>query len=260
MTVPLAIAFGLVVGFALGLTGGGGSIFAVPLLVYGLGVEPRQAVGVSLASVGTTALIGALGRLRSGDVEVGTGLIFCVGGILGAPVGSWIAASIPGSVLMALFGGLMLLVAGLMFRPRPIPLPAPTAAETVSPARTAPARRVPLLMAVGLLTGVLAGLFGVGGGFLIVPALVLLGGLNMRQAVATSLLAIALISASGVASYVLAGRPLPLDVTILFIVGGAVGMAVGTRLGGHLSEHFLRRTFATALVVVAAFVVVGAAT
>jgi len=81
--------FGVIVGFALGLTGGGGSIFAVPMLVYGLAVAPREAIGVSLAAVGATALVGALRRLRAGEVELGTGLLFAVAGMLGAPLGAW---------------------------------------------------------------------------------------------------------------------------------------------------------------------------
>ena len=86
----LTIIFGAAVGFSLGLTGGGGSILAVPLLVYGLAVAPRQAVGISLAAVGTTALVGAIQRRWRGEVEIGTGLMFAIAGMLGAPAGSWI--------------------------------------------------------------------------------------------------------------------------------------------------------------------------
>ena len=99
----LAIAYGVVVGFALGLTGGGGGIFAVPLLVYGLGIAPREAVGISLASVGGTALSGAISRWRQGQVEVRTGIIFAVGGMAGAPLGTWLSKRMPESTLMILF-------------------------------------------------------------------------------------------------------------------------------------------------------------
>lgn len=90
---PLAILFGAVVGLSLGLTGGGGAIFAVPLLVYGLGVDPREAIGASLVTVGATALVGFLQRLRVGLVEMRTGLLFAVAGMTTAPLGSWLAAS-----------------------------------------------------------------------------------------------------------------------------------------------------------------------
>ncbi len=107
----LAILFGCVVGFALGLTGGGGGVFAVPLLVYGMSIDPRQAVGISLAAVGGTALFGAVPRLLRGEVELRTGLLFAVAGMLGAPVGSYLSSLIPGSMLLVLFAGLMLVVA-----------------------------------------------------------------------------------------------------------------------------------------------------
>ena len=109
------LLFGAVVGFSLGLTGGGGSIFAVPLLVYGLSVAPHDAVGVSLAAVGMTALVGAIERLRARQVEVRTGILFAVAGMLGAPVGSWLSGRIPENMLLLLFAVLMLFIAGRMW-------------------------------------------------------------------------------------------------------------------------------------------------
>lgn len=105
----LAIVFGCVVGFALGLTGGGGGVFAVPLLVYGLSVAPREAVGVSLAAVGGTALAGVWPRLWRGEVELRTGLLFAIAGMLGAPIGTYISTLVPETVLSVMFGCLMLL-------------------------------------------------------------------------------------------------------------------------------------------------------
>ncbi len=270
--VGLSLGFGLVVGFSLGLTGGGGSIFAVPLLVYGLGVDARVAVGVSLAAVGATALFGMLHRLRAGEVEVRTGLIFSAGGVLGAPIGSWIGGHVPPAWLLVLFAGLMLVVAARMWR---------RAAQYSSEAwvtrvrnhvpgrdeRGPACRRDPsgmlrmssrcalLLILVGLGAGVLSGLFGVGGGFVIVPALVFYSGMGIHRAVATSLLAISLISASGVASYLAVGRPLPLGITGLFVLGGVAGMWLGTRVGRRLSGPRLQKLFAAAMVVVACYIV-----
>ena len=111
----LAILFGCVVGFALGLTGGGGGIFAVPLLVYGLAVAPREAVGISLASVGGTALFGAVPRMVRGEVELRTGLLFAVAGMLGAPIGSYLSTLVPENVLLVMFAVLMFVVAQRMW-------------------------------------------------------------------------------------------------------------------------------------------------
>jgi uncharacterized membrane protein YfcA len=274
--VAPSLLFGLVVGFSLGLTGGGGSIFAVPLLVYGLGTDPRVAVGVSLAAVGATALFGMLQRLRAGEVEVRIGLLFSAGGMLGAPAGSWLGGRIPPAVLLVLFAGLMVLVAARMWR-KATRSPAEASAiraDTGAPGREerGPAcRRDPsgrlrmssrcagLLAVVGVGTGVLSGVFGVGGGFVIVPALVFFSGMGIHRAVATSLLAISLISASGVASYLAAGRPLPLGVTGLFVLGGVGGMWLGTRLGRRLSGPRLQKIFAVAMVLVAAYIVARSA-
>src|SRR6188768_726228 len=103
----LSLIFGAVVGLSLGLTGGGGAIFAVPLLVYGLGVDAREAVAISLAAVGATSFVGFLHRWKLDEVELRTGLLFAIAGMLGAPVGTWIASLIPESTLLLLFAGLM---------------------------------------------------------------------------------------------------------------------------------------------------------
>jgi uncharacterized membrane protein YfcA len=270
--VVLSPVFGLLVGFSLGLTGGGGSIFAVPLLVYGLAVAPREAVGISLAAVGATALIGAGQRLQAGEVEMGTGLLFAVAGMMGAPLGSWLGAYVPEPLLLVLFACLMTFVAvrmwfGALQRSRA------HTANTDKPSATSrsdttgtcqrdargrlelTSRCVGVLAGVGLLTGVLSGLFGVGGGFVIVPALVLVSDMDIHRAVATSLAVIALISVAGVASYVIAGRPLPLTLTGLFVLGGVAGMVLGTRCGRKLSGPTLQKGFAVALVVVATFMI-----
>ncbi|MCA9055138.1 MAG: sulfite exporter TauE/SafE family protein, partial [Planctomycetaceae bacterium] len=108
--------YGVIVGFSLGLTGGGGSIFAVPLLVYGLGVPARDAVTISLAAVGLTALFGAVQRWRAGQVEVRTGLMFAVAGMFGAPIGAWLSGLLSDVILLTLFAVLMLFVAVRMWR------------------------------------------------------------------------------------------------------------------------------------------------
>jgi uncharacterized membrane protein YfcA len=112
----LSILFGMLVGLSLGLTGGGGAIFAVPLLVYGLGTPTKEAVAISLAAVGVTAFVGFLHRWKLREVELRTGLLFAFAGMLGAPVGTWLAGLLPDQVLLLSFGGLMVIVAVRLWR------------------------------------------------------------------------------------------------------------------------------------------------
>ncbi|HVV99214.1 MAG TPA: sulfite exporter TauE/SafE family protein [Planctomycetaceae bacterium] len=272
----LSLLYGMIVGFSLGLTGGGGSIFAVPLLVYGIGVPPREAVGISLAAVGTTTLVGCVQRVWRHEVEVGTGLLFAIAGMAGAPVGSWLGGHIPGTALLLMFSVLMALVATRMWinsirkpaeasvvRAEPEPFAddqGPTCRRDPEGKLRLTSRCALLLGVIGLLTGVLSGLFGVGGGFVIVPALVLFSGMGIHRAVATSLLVITLVSASGVVSYIAAGRPLDWELTWQFVGGGVAGLALGTVLARALSGPRLQQVFAAAIIVVAIFIVVKSLT
>jgi uncharacterized membrane protein YfcA len=265
----LAILFGCIVGFALGLTGGGGGIFAVPLLVYGLSVAPREAVGISLASVGGTALSGAIPRLIRGEVELRTGLLFAVAGMLGAPVGSYLSTLIPENVLLVLFACLMFVVAQRMWAKASKPrLPTGTCVTESEPDvdRSAcqrdadgklrlTSRCARLLCCVGLMTGILSGLFGVGGGFVIVPALVLFSGMAIHAAVATSLFVIVLVSISGVSAHLLAGNQISLQTTVLFMLGGFAGMGLGGVVAKRLKGPTLQKVFSIAVVLVACFVI-----
>jgi uncharacterized membrane protein YfcA len=262
----VSLIFGTVVGLSLGLTGGGGAIFAVPLLVYGLSVDPRQAVGISLASVGVTSAVGFVGRWWAGQVELATGLMFAVAGMLGAPIGSWLSSLIPESVLLLLFAMLMIAVATRMWHAA-----ARSRAElvyTTDEADGPTCRRdaagelrltspcALLLGLVGLVAGILSGLFGIGGGFVIVPALVLFSGMAIHQAVGTSLMVISLISAAGVASHLLSGLAIPFGLTLYFVLGGVLGLLAGVATSQFLSGPALQRGFAVAIVAVAVFVIV----
>jgi uncharacterized membrane protein YfcA len=265
---PIVLIFGAVVGLSLGLTGGGGAIFAVPLLVYGLGTPARDAVGISLAAVGATSLIGCLHRWRLGELEVRTGLLFAVAGMLGAPVGTWLAGFLPEAALLLLFSGLMIVVALRLWSQAskttsasvacapPQEADGPTCRRDATGALVLTSRCALLLLLVGVLTGVLSGLFGVGGGFVIVPALVLFSGMSMHRAVGTSLLVIAMVSVSGVASHWWAGREISPVVTLMFVMGGVAGLFAGQQLGRKLSGPMLQRVFALAILGVAAFVVI----
>lgn len=260
MLLALSVAFGSFVGFALGLTGGGGAIFAVPLLVYGLAVGPREAASVSLASVGCTALVGCWQRWRNSEVEGGVGLLFALAGMPAAPLGVWVGRLLPEPLLLLFFALLMVVMALRMWRHSVKAVPAhdegrnAAAANASEPSSPWNGQRAALLGATGLVTGFLSGLFGVGGGFLIVPALVLFGGLAMHRAIGTSLLAIALISLAGTIANAAGGRLPRLDVTVLFVIGGMAGMALGTALSRRLSGPWLQRLFAGAILAVAVFV------
>jgi uncharacterized membrane protein YfcA len=263
----LSLIFGAIVGLSLGLTGGGGAIFAVPLLVYGLGVPMREAVSISLAAVGATSLVGFLHRWRLNEVEIRTGLLFALAGMIGAPLGTWLAGYIPETVLLLAFGGLMIFVAVRLWQQAskpPLPIThcapdgdmgGPTCQRDQGGTLILTSRCAVLLLVVGVLTGVLSGLFGVGGGFVIVPALVLFSGMAIHRAVGTSLLVIALVSVSGVASQYLSGRALPFQLTALFVAGGIAGLFLGQQLGRRLSGPTLQRVFVLAILAVAVFVI-----
>lgn len=230
--VLLSMVFGIVIGLALGLTGGGGSIFAVPLLVYAMSIPAHEAVGISLTAVGATASWGLIQYLRTGQAEIRTGIIFAISGMLGAPLGAWLNSLLPANLLMFLFASLMLVIAIRMWR-HAIPRRTP-AANTLSPDNDCTSshhnatchrdeqgtlhltsRCALLLVFLGFLTGTLSGLFGVGGGFVIVPGLVLFSGMPIHRAVATSLLVIVLISVSGITSFLIANRPIDFSISTL---------------------------------------------
>lgn len=257
---------GAFVGFSLGLTGGGGAIFAVPLLVYLLGVPAREAVGVSLLTVGSTSLVGFVQRARRKMVEFPTGLLFAFAGMLGAPVGAWLADRIPDAVLLGMFSLLMLGIAVRMWwkasdgiAKLPIIMDenaGPTCRRDPEGKLRLTSRCAMLLGLVGLLSGVLSGLFGVGGGFIIVPALVVFSGMGMQRAIGTSLLVITLVSASGTANHLLAGKDLTLSTAGLFTAGSIVGLFAGSWLAQRLAGPVLQKVFAAAIVVVACYVIV----
>lgn len=267
-----SLLFGVIVGSALGLTGGGGSIFAVPLLVYGLGVPVHEAVVVSLAAVGATALGGGLARLRTGEAELRTAIIFGLSGIVGAPLGAGLNPRVPETVLLASFALLMLAVAFRMWRQanrrpeetRLVRANADPGGNDAGPiCRYAPSGQMQFtsrcavrLALIGSATGLLSGLFGVGGGFLIVPALVLIASLPMRRAVATSLWVIAIVSMIGLLSHLIAGHRLEVGITSGFVLGGLGGMAIGIAVGRRIAGPTLQKLFAGMIVTVAGLMLV----
>lgn len=253
----LAIILGSLVGLSLGLTGGGGSIFAVPLLVYGLALEFRQAVALSLAIVGATALLGSILQARKGCVVWGAGTILGVGGILTAPAGAYIGAQLSDSLSLFMFAGLMAIIGVKMFSSHNTmtfsTLACPKDALGQINFRWPCAVK---LLTTGMVTGVLSGIFGVGGGFLIVPALLMVAGISIESAMATSLVSIALISLSGFMANISTLSSDSLPVASAFFAGACIGMTAGSTLQSRLPAQALRRVFGFMIVATATALVV----
>lgn len=266
MMIVITLLAGSLVGFSLGLTGGGGAIFAVPLLVYLIGLPTREAVGVSLLTIGATSLVGFLYRARKGQVEMLTGVVFALAGMIGAPIGSKIADAVPENILIVLFSILMIAIAGRMAWKAKTPSsqlpilphrdddPGPTCKRDPEGKLRMTSPCAILLAVVGLGAGVLTGMFGVGGGFIIVPALVTFAGMGMQRAIGTSLLVITLVSVSGVVSQIAGGRNLSVEIASFFTLGSVLGLFAGTALATRLAGPVLQRLFAVAILAVACLV------
>lgn len=236
----LAIVSGGLIGLSLGATGGGGALLAVPLLVYVLGTTARDATAMSLMIVGASALLGVWDYGRAGEVRVKAALVFSGTGAVGAWGGAYAHQLVRQEVLLVLFGMLMLGAAAKMLRWK-----SPAAAEAAdgSCADRFPRTCWVKVSGIGLLVGIMTGFFGVGGGFVIVPALVLVLGFPMRLAVGTSLLIIALISVGGLAGHLRFGQFDGRLATLVFL-GSAAGVLMGTRLGRAGSPERMTRAFA----------------
>ena len=244
--LTLGFALALLVGLSLGLLGGGGSILTVPIFVYILDIEAKAAIAMSLAVVGGTSLVGALRHGQVGNVNARVALIFGPVAMIGTYLGARLSVFFSGAMQLALFAVVMLAAAFFMLRESLSALPTPRRPQR-------PGIALALIVAEGLSVGVLTGLVGVGGGFLIVPVLVLLTGLPMKQAVGTSLLVIALKSFAGFAGYV--GQ---VDVNWLFMAGftavAIIGIWVGAHLVQYVSQAVLKRAFAVLLLVMGCWI------
>jgi len=242
----------LAIGLSLGLLGSGGSILTVPVLVYLLNQDEKVAIAGSLAIVGTIALAGSLQYLRGNMIDYRAVLLFGLPGMVGTYLGAWSAAFVPGAVQLALFAIVMLLASWFMLRPPKLP-----EGEVRTP-------RVSWKIGLdGLAVGVLTGLVGVGGGFLIVPALVFLAGLSMHRAVATSLVIIALKSFTGFYKYldVLQEQNLDLDwAAIALVTGLGIGGSVfGNMLATRLPQQKLQNIFGVFLIVMGTYILARSA-
>jgi uncharacterized protein len=259
-----ALVFGAITGLALGLTGGGGTMLALPFLMYGLGLPAHEAAAVSLIAVSMMALVGALARWRAHQLQLHLGVLFAIAGVVGAPIGALIAQHLPGKLLIGGFALLTILVAVRMWRRGHGPLPTDSAALPPNVLlRNAACRFDPtghlrltsrclrLLIPAGFITGIFSGLFGVGGGFVVVPALVLIAGIDIRQATATSLMVVAMVSGSGAITAFAGGVHADPWLVAIFACAGIVGLEFGSRFGRRLPEQVVQRGFAVVLVLVA---------
>ncbi len=260
----LALIFAAAIGLTLGSLGGGGSVLTVPVLVYLVGYDPKVAVPTSLAVVGAASLMGAMGHWRAGRVDFRVALPFGIVTMVGSFLGARLALHMAGEVQLAILAIVMVTSAILMLRPARKPSvgaasagardPGPDEGSSVAREARAAARRqvvrlAPVAAGVGLLTGVV----GVGGGFLIVPALVLWGGVAMATAIGTSLFVITLNCATGLVGY--AGHvAIPWTGTLLFAAIAVVGAAAGAALVGSIPQQQLRRIFAVFLLAVGGFI------
>jgi uncharacterized membrane protein YfcA len=244
----LGVALSVLVGVAIGLLGGGGSILTVTLLVYVLALPPHEAIATSLLVVGATSVAAVVAHARAGRVAWRTGLLFGLAGMVGSFGGARVARHIPAGLLLVLFGAVMLATAIAMLRGGA----EPAHGELPDAARTRPGRHAGLI-GQGLLVGAVTGLVGAGGGFLVVPALTLLGGLPMNVAVGTSLVVVALNALAGFVGHLGASA---IDVELTALVTGAalVGSLVGSRLAGRIPPDALRRGFGVFVVAMAIFI------
>ncbi|WP_406043396.1 sulfite exporter TauE/SafE family protein [Micromonospora sp. NBC_00898] len=245
MTATLALTIGLAVliGVSLGLLGGGGSILAVPLLVYVADLPAKEAIATSLLVVGATSAVGVLPHARAGRVRWRTGLIFGFAGMTGAYAGGRLAEFIPAGFLLTGFAVMMLATAVAMIRGR-------RAAEGKPVPHELP---VPRVILDGIVVGLVTGLVGAGGGFLVVPALSLLGGLPMPVAVGTSLVVIAMKSFAGLAGY-LSSVSINWGLAAAVTAAAIIGSVAGGRLAGKIPADVLRKAFGWFVVVMGVFV------
>jgi uncharacterized membrane protein YfcA len=253
MTDVLATGSGGIVGLVLGLVGGGGSILAVPLLVYVVGVSsPHIAIGTSAVAVSASALGNLVPHWREGHIKWRCAAVFAAAGVLGALGGAAAAKALDGQKLLTLFGIVMVVVGGLMLRKRDnggdpdVRLTADTAKELL-----------PMLLGVGFAVGLFSGFFGIGGGFLIVPGLMLATSMPLTFAIGTSLVAVSAFGAATAVSYALSGM-VDWPLAGFFILGAVAGGFGGAALGKTLAhrKRALNLVFASLVILVGLYIVV----
>lgn len=245
---PLILAWpgALAIGLSLGLMGSGGSILTVPVLVYLVGQDEKLAIASSLAIVAIIAAAGSLAYVHKRLVEWRHVLMFGIPGVLGTYFGAWSSQFVAGSVQLALFAVVMLVASLMMLKPM----------EVVD--ASAPPRAAWKIGLEGTFVGTITGFVGVGGGFLVVPALVLLGGLAMRRAVGTSLVIISVNSSTGFFKHLdlLHEQGIALDAQVIVVISvlGVLGIIAGARISDRLPQARLKQYFGIFLIATGAFI------
>jgi uncharacterized protein len=245
----LAIASGSIVGFSLGLVGGGGSVLAVPLLVYVVGLDsPHVAIGTSAIAVASNAAANLAMHARTGNVKWPCAAVFAAPGVAGASLGSTLGKMVDGHKLLALFAILMIVVGALMLRNR---------TRKGDSSAGLSRENLPRLLGLGLMTGTLSGFFGIGGGFLIVPALMLATGMPILNAVGSSLVSVTAFGLTTAGSYAWSGL-VDWALAGLFVAGGLLGGLIGARSARSLAHRrgALTTTFAVLIFAVALYMLV----
>ena len=256
MEILLALVSGGLIGIVLGLVGGGGSILAVPLLIYVVGVDSTHAaIATAAVAVSANALVGLAGHAHRGTVKWPCAIAFAAAGVVGAAIGAQLGKAVDGRRLLVLFGLLMIGVGLSMLRK-----PRREADPDVRLSRLTAGVLLPRLMPLGAGVGLAAGFFGIGGGFLIVPALIAATAMPFVAAVGTSLVVISALGLTTATSYALSGY-VDWPLTTLLIAGGIGGAGAGILLGRRLAGHkaLLGRLFALMVIAVGVYVATGAA-
>ena len=247
IVILLSIVSGIIIGFALRLIGGGGSVLAVPLLLYVVGLrDTHLAIGTSALAVGAIAGTIFLTQRKSGDICIKKGLLFAVPGILGTIVGAQLGLLTSPENLLLFFGGFMVIVGLLMLSENSLKEMSATTKNLIILKKN--------ISITGFFVGIVAGYFGIGGGFLIIPSIMYSGSLNIVQAIGTSMISVGSFGATTATRYLIAGQ-VDLIVTGLLIIGGLIGGLFGTKLAMMIPKENLLKIFALLLFVVASYVI-----
>ena len=249
LIIFLSIISGIIVGFSLGLIGGGGSVLAVPLLLYVVGVKDTHlAIGTSALAVGIIAGISILNHRRSGNLQIKKGLLFAIPGVIGTLLGAQLGLWTPSDNLLLLFAGFMAVVGFSIIRKN-------TSKQEVTNENSNLILIKKNVLLSGFSVGMLAGYFGIGGGFLTVPTIMYSGGLNIVQAIGTSLVSVSSFGLTTAARYFVAGQ-VDLIIALLLIIGGVVGGYFGVKTSEKISKEKLSKVFAVLLFTVATYIVI----
>lgn len=249
----LSLFLALLIGLSLGLMGGGGSILTVPILIYILDMEPKTAIALSLAIVGLASLFGSVYQFKRGNVDLKVAAIFTPSAMIGTFTGAKASVLLSSSLQLVIFAIVMLLASYFMFKSRPAQEHKKETLKNQDGDSIFVGQNIPLIIIEGLVVGVLTGVVGVGGGFLIVPALVLLGDIPMKKAIGTSLLVITFKSFSGFIGYIDIIE-IPWFFLLKFSTLTILGILLGTYLVKFIPAQKLKKSFSIFLVFMACFI------